>query len=348
MQTPGPESHRIPTLDGWRGVAVLLVLLFHYQIFLSHRLLLNPAAWFGEHGVTIFFVASGFLITTKLLEHNDLRRFYIRRFFRLMPAAWTFLLTVSLLAVVMPHRVTIGNDLLACLFFYRNCSDTNSISNFTGHFWSLSVEEQFYLVWPLLLIAAGRRASAILALVGAILVAVYRTMQPGLMARGYNIFHATDVRIDAIMVGCMLAFVMSDEHARQWITEHSAIIFWSCVPVLVFDFWRYQAIPPLHENAAIALMVAATVTNPRLIASRILELPHLKTTGMFCYGIYLWQGLLIRAAFGAFGIILLPIAVFGSWVLIEKPSQRLADKLLAGRHATARPGLQLTSEQTLL
>jgi peptidoglycan/LPS O-acetylase OafA/YrhL len=347
MQALGHDSYRIPTLDGWRGVAVLLVLLFHYQIFLYHRFLLSPAAWFGEHGVSIFFVASGFLITTNLLRKNDLRRFYIRRFFRLMPAAWIFLLTVSLLAIFLPHKVTIGTDLWACLFFYRNYSDPSSISNFTGHFWSLSVEEQFYLFWPLLLMAVGRKASAILALVGAISVAVYRTRQPGLMAQGYNIFHSTDVRIDAIMVGCLLAFVMSNEHTRQWITGHSAIIFWSCVPVLGFDFWRYQAIPPLHENAAIALMVAATVTNPRLIASRILELPYLKTTGMLCYGIYLWQGLLIRAAFGALGIALLPIAVVGSWVLIEKPSQRLADKLLAGRSATATPSLQLTSEQTV-
>src|SRR5712675_1226648 len=89
-------SRRIPALDGWRGIAIALVLFDHIQFALL-RHYARPWAQTGRHGVTIFFVLSGFLITTKLLEDpTDLKRFYIRRFFRLMPVAWAFLAALLL------------------------------------------------------------------------------------------------------------------------------------------------------------------------------------------------------------------------------------------------------------
>jgi peptidoglycan/LPS O-acetylase OafA/YrhL len=321
-------SDRIPTLDGWRGVAVIIVLLHHYELYFDNRLLTYPWAWIGQHGVTMFFVVSGYLITTNLLGNGDLKRFYVRRFFRLMPAAWVYLATVCFLAVFMPHKVTVGRDILGCLFFFRNYIGLNVPTNFTGHFWSLSIEEQFYFVWPTLLVLLGRRKSAAVAVLGIATIVAYRALHPACMAQGFDYFFGTEYRLDAIMVGCLLAFVMSDVRARGWITEHSALLFWACVPVVAFDFWRYQSVMPLHENVALALMLASTVTNSRLIASRVLELPHLKTTGMLCYGIYLWQGLLLRQVFDPFGFILMPVTVLGSWALIEQPCQRLGLRLL--------------------
>jgi peptidoglycan/LPS O-acetylase OafA/YrhL len=325
-------ANRIPTLDGWRGIAVLLVLALHLQMNFYHAFMRYPWTWVGEHGVTIFFVVSGFLITTNLLHNPDLKRFYARRFLRLMPAAWVFLAVLWLLSLT--HLVTAPADsTLGCLFFYRNFLDTQHAGTYTGHFWSLSVEEQFYFVWPMVLLVSGRRIAPWIAGVGAVSVAVYRAIfHPHVMAQGYAPIFGTELRIDAVMVGCVLAFVMSDGRARQWITAHSAWIFWGCAPVLAFDFWRYQAIPPLHENVAIAMMVSATVTNPRLLASKVLEMPHLKTTGMLCYGIYLWQGLLLRAVFGPFAFVLLPLAVACSWVFVEKPAMRFGSRV-----ATAAP-----------
>ena len=309
-------------------MAVLLVLVYHYELYFNHEFMRHRFAWFGQHGVTIFFVVSGFLITRNLLRSGDLRRFYIRRFFRLMPAAWVCLLTVVVLAATT-HMVTIGNDLWGCLFFYRNFLDPLGTGKFTGHFWSLSMEEQFYLTWPLLLLTAGRRMSMALAISGAAAVAGYRALHADVyMTRGFQLFFATGLRVDAILVGCILAFAMNHDRFRGWITAHGAWVFWGCLPVFLFDVWRYQSIPPLHENAAIALMVAATATNANLLASRVLELPHLKMTGVLCYGIYLWQGVVFRASFGPLAFILLPLAVLGSWVVIEKPSQRLGSRLI--------------------
>jgi peptidoglycan/LPS O-acetylase OafA/YrhL len=307
---------------------VILVLLMHYQMYFYPSYLVYPWTWCGQHGVTIFFVVSGYLITTNLLRNGDLKRFYIRRFSRLMPAAWTYLAVVLILAATT-HRVTIGSDLWGCLFFFRNYQPT--LHTYTGHFWSLSIEEQFYFVWPLLLLLLGKRKAAVLAGTGALAVAIYRSTHGTYMQQGGNLFFTTGIRIDAIMVGCLLGLAMSYPRIHLWITEHAAAIFWTCAPVLAFDLWRYQAVMPLHENIAIALMLASTMTNPRLLASRILEMPHLKRTGVFCYGIYLWQGLLLRSAFGAVGILLLPVAVLASWTLIEQPSQRLADWLLKKR-----------------
>ena len=95
-----PSSARIPSLDGWRGVAIVLVLFEHFQYTIFGGSL---SSWMrtGQHGVTIFFVLSGFLITTTLVKGPiNFRRFYIRRFFRLMPVAWSYLLFLEALDLI--------------------------------------------------------------------------------------------------------------------------------------------------------------------------------------------------------------------------------------------------------
>src|SRR5579872_187932 len=111
------KAQHIPVLDGWRGIALLLVLSEHFPLIPSSLPFLHPLTETGEHGVAIFFVLSGYLITIRLLEEQDktggldLRSFYIRRFFRLMPCAWTYLF---LLAATSQLRPLEG---LSCIFF---------------------------------------------------------------------------------------------------------------------------------------------------------------------------------------------------------------------------------------
>ena len=104
---------RIPALDGWRGIAILMVLADHVIFNVWQR---YPRPWMrtGTHGVTLFFVLSGFLITSNLLaEPISLRKFYIRRFFRLIPTAWTFL------AVMLFLHWTTWTEVRGCLLFSR-------------------------------------------------------------------------------------------------------------------------------------------------------------------------------------------------------------------------------------
>jgi peptidoglycan/LPS O-acetylase OafA/YrhL len=327
---------RIPTLDGWRGVAVLLVLVFHFQEFYGNQYFFgNPAFGFGEHGVMIFLVLSGYLITTTLMrrEPPDLRAFYIKRFFRLMPGAWVYLLTVYVCGLFQHGAWDGGKDVLASLCFYRNAFHGTGIDRHTEQFWSLSLEEQFYFAWPILLTLVPRKALAGLLSVAAALVAFYRVTHGALFfpASGFTGSINRSWQVDEIIVGCLAAFVMARPNVQRFLARRGRAVFWIALPVVLADVYRYQQMPPLHETLLFAAMMGATITNPGMFASRVLELSHLKMTGLLCYGIYLWQGFCLTPELGPFGVVLLPVAVLASWLLIEKPAQKLGARLIAKR-----------------
>lgn len=176
---PDFEGHpqilkRIPTLDGWRGIAIALVLFDHiWTAILFPRKL----GWLqtGQHGVTIFFVLSGFLITTNLISGPiHLKKFYIRRFFRLMPVAWTYLAALMLLDYVAGGHLTSWGEVRPCLLFYRNYAGPSHGGTMAGQFWALSIEGQFYLIWPGLLLLLGVRRCRWVAGLGAIGIAIFR------------------------------------------------------------------------------------------------------------------------------------------------------------------------------
>jgi peptidoglycan/LPS O-acetylase OafA/YrhL len=322
--------NRIPTLDGWRGIAILLVIIAHAQVLLyGHPY--RGYAWlnFGQHGVSIFFVLSGYLITSRLLEKDkiDLKRFYLRRFFRLMPCAWTYLAFVGILALVV-RRPLIGSDAWPCLFFFRNYSPaTETPSNMlTYHFWSLSLEEQFYLAWPPVLVLVGRKWGPRVAAAGVVTCAVFRFFcwntynRPGFYTR-------FEVRVDALLVGCTLAFLLKSDPVRAWIVRHGVKVFWICVPVFLWHIYRYGMLIPLSESLLIAMMIACTSVHPGSIPGRLLEWQHLKFTGMMSYSFYVWQEVFLRHLWGQFGVLLLGAAGIGSWLLIERPCIRLGRRI---------------------
>src|SRR5690242_7033616 len=148
---------RIPSLDGLRAVSIMLVLLGHLAGTENSPADLKFLTNYANFGVRVFFVISGFLITGLLLKEHaysgriDLRQFYVRRFYRIVPAAYAFLIVM----VISAHHSLRPRD-IALGFLYL----TNYVYPrpwVLGHLWSLAVEEQFYLLWPLLLVCFFRR-----------------------------------------------------------------------------------------------------------------------------------------------------------------------------------------------
>ena len=248
--TSNQPIQRIPTLDGWRGIAILMVLSDHLQrsFFLGpyggHEWLMT-----GQHGVTLFFVLSGYLITSRLLSEPkiDLKSFYIRRFFRLMPCAWTYLLALWIVGIAV-HATIVGSDAWSCLFFVRNYIPWHeSATNMrTGHFWSLSIEEQFYLAWPPLLALLGRKRSPWLAVSGIVLCAAYRYHFWHQYSGGLVSQH-TEVRIDALLYGCVFAILLRLPQLRRWIAEHSHFILLFAFPLAIRYIYCYQSLIPTGE-----------------------------------------------------------------------------------------------------
>jgi peptidoglycan/LPS O-acetylase OafA/YrhL len=320
-----PLANRIPTLDGWRGIAIMLVLFDHIQDSLRYRYW-QPWTQTGQHGVTIFFVLSGFLITSKLLEGPiDIRRFYMRRFFRLMPAAWTYLATLLLIDWAFRFHLTSIAGIQASLFFYRNFSG-NGGSGVTGHFWSLSLEEQFYLVWPCILLLAGMRRCRWIAAIGALACAGYRWLSWA--HYDHNVINGqSQVRADALLVGCLLAMLLLDPRIRSAIGRWSKFCALPAFAVLLFCIARFQWLPPLYECLSIACLIAATTLHPGSVFARLLSFSPLAWLGTISYSLYLWQELFMpfRSLWAL--CFAMPLFVLASYYLIERPSTRLGHRL---------------------
>ncbi|MCK9896071.1 acyltransferase [Frankia sp. AgB32] len=202
-----------PALDGVRALAVLCVLVFHMDSLGG-----------GYLGVDVFFVLSGFLITGQLLAELDrtggvsLTRFYLRRAYRLLPAFWLLVLVATVWVVLLGigpagDRDEFLDSLASSTIYLNNYFQVvkqSTGAGWLGHTWSLSLEEQFYLLWPLALIVLCRRPRiadrlpAVL-LGGAVAVMLWRNVLVAFGAPGTRTYFALDTRADALLVGCALA-----------------------------------------------------------------------------------------------------------------------------------------------
>jgi peptidoglycan/LPS O-acetylase OafA/YrhL len=322
---------RIPSLDGLRAISITLVVLGHW---ISVRYGSQVALQFGILGVRIFFIISGYLITTLLLKEHAktstiaLREFYVRRAYRILPAAAVFM-TVAF--VVYRHQLTWYHAFAAALYLANFDLDR---PRFMGHLWSLSVEEQFYLLWPGVLKKCYRHRVKILLAV-MFIAPIYRMVCYALRvpAGGAETFTAV---ADNLALGCLLAiFADRIPRIRPWLGLCMLLpiaLVPMCVPitrlrtlVLLFALW------PLM-NVSIAGVLLHVVQTPY----RFLNFAPIVWLGKISYSLYLWQQLFAYSSQPKplyFLLFALALACL-SYYLIEKPMLRMRDE--SGREGRLR------------
>ncbi|MBK5187213.1 MAG: acyltransferase, partial [Gemmatimonadaceae bacterium] len=297
----------IPTLDGWRAIAILGVMVSHaghsYSVAPGRESIFDGIA-LGTHGVNLFFAISGLLITSRLLEewdtagHVSLRRFYIRRAFRILPPALLYLGCVALLGALGLLPV-VWNGFVAATLFFRNYLPVilgpNGAGFFTSHYWSLGVEEHFYLFWPALLLFAGRKRALSVAMGIAVLVAVWRHFEAWREIMLYNAIQPTyfarsDTRIDSIMWGVVAALALSRPDVRALVERYlSTIVSLAFAALYGAIVYRYGTRPTFWEAMIVPVIIVGTVLRPRSIVGRVLEHPAMRWIGRLSYSLYLWE-----------------------------------------------------------
>jgi len=299
VSTASPQRAYRPDIDGLRAVAVLLVLLDHIQVKRFAG---------GFIGVDVFFVISGYLIGAHILNDLDagtfsLARFYERRFRRIVPALLAVLLATTFLAYryFFPGElVAFGQTEVGALFSFSNIVfwqqagyfDLPSLLKPLLHTWSLGVEEQFYIVFPLLLLLLSRLLRKHLAAVLSILTAL------GFVAACFYTAHArtaafflAPLRAWEFLLGTLLVLGILPALSRPWQRELAAAagLLLILVPALLYTenilFPGLGALPPC---LGAALLIASGQAGPSAV-SRLLASPPLRAVGLISYSLYLWH-----------------------------------------------------------
>jgi len=351
----------IPELDGVRGIAVSLVLLFHLQ---------TPFFGIGWCGVDLFFVLSGYLITTILLATKDsphfFKNFYARRVLRIFPLYFSALFVVFFVALPvaerlqLAHKVPFSEQLWYWLYLsnWRNAS--GHILYYLSHFWTLAVEEQFYLVWPFVVFFLSRR-SLLKVSAGAILICLAARSALCWNAAWTEFLHrGTIFRMDDLAWGALLALAVSDPQLslqlQRWgkIAAILAVIVLGSILILVGPSALSRPMmsvgyTALGLTAACLVWIASRSSSHPDWSGRILNFAPLRSFGKYSYGVYVlhypivillqmsnermsakfpWVessgGLLVLRIVLGFGLSY--IAALASWNLLEKRVLRLKDR----------------------
>jgi peptidoglycan/LPS O-acetylase OafA/YrhL len=349
------KTSRFPVLDGWRAIAIGLVIWHHATM---SRYVNEDLYWatsksqLGAFGVDIFFGISGLLITRLLLlEYQregtiNLTAFYTRRVFRILPPCFALLAVVGCLGLFQTRL-----ELISCLGFFRNYIRETLGGAYTRHLWSLAVEEHFYLFWPALLVwlttrdLSGRAVAYISIFFG--LWRVYDA-QTGATARllpGVNTHFRSDLRADALLWGCYIAFLLAVPGATERLRKHLnapvvAIATAAALACVLF----YSMLAMLWFAMLVPVILAGTMLHPEWRFCRVLELSPIRFVGRISYSLYLWQAMFLMPGWlpniGFFqqwpwNLVATFAVATASYYLIEKPCMQF------GRVVAQRAGRAL-------
>jgi peptidoglycan/LPS O-acetylase OafA/YrhL len=344
------SSNKIPYLDGLRGYSILSVVVLHAVGSRHVPRWLMPADLLlgnGRLGVHIFFAISGFLITTLLLREADstgtisLRGFYQRRIARIFPAAYVYVVAIAILVCIGVLQTRWGAFLAASLFCWNYGVVLNLLTDgpdeeIFNHFWSLSLEEQFYLFWPSCLILLGRIRSRYVAIVSIALLPFARiasyALFPKTRVQFSSMFH---LGIDQIFWGALVALAYTEgAHLKLkgsrylgWLTlAYAVFTIFVLTPAIdhVPGLGRF-VVPTVYSSFGALLLLWLLSGNTGIIRT-ILQWRPLSWLGMLSYSLYLWQQLLLtekstRAPF-PFNVGLALLAAILSYYLVESPLRK--------------------------
>lgn len=315
------SKDHIQSLDGLRGIAILLVFFFHF-VPQDRNDPLAVASRLGWTGVDLFFVLSGFLITGILVDTresaNRFKSFYARRALRILPV---YFLAIALVIIGTHFLRGLRNWADIPIFFYGS-NLVAAVSNQRllfppyfncAHFWSLALEEQFYTIWPLVVFLIPRRQTLIRVCAFGILAALlFRVTVASFGMSLWVTYYELPMRMDTLLEGGLLALLVRGPEFQTWLSKRRLMLaFWAgcaaLAPVIVItkSIWLSGPVNPdmLGAGKALAMdlgfsfiaIIFASMVGLSLIPgtawNRIGSIRSLRFFGKYSYGLYVWHGL---------------------------------------------------------
>jgi peptidoglycan/LPS O-acetylase OafA/YrhL len=329
---------KIPSLDGLRGISILAVAVHHGMMACGW----SGTGILGFVGVDIFFVISGFLITLLLLrEHRrtaaiSITGFYFRRACRILPAYAAFLVALALLRSQVPLA---ARDWLTLLTYTVNFTH---VPWEISHVWSLCVEEHFYLLWPLVVVAGGRNGAWRASLACLIIAPVVRALVIHFGPDALDVAKSTPCRIDTLAAGCALACLVTDPRNAELfsLSRGKAALFAGGLLVALLAFkailivvgQEFLTIYSSLNALALAGLVWLAVSHSDSLVGRVLNTRLLASIGVLSYSLYIWHKLFITPHHVGWwtdwpaNVVILAVTSLLSYFAIERPFLLLKDR----------------------
>jgi peptidoglycan/LPS O-acetylase OafA/YrhL len=337
--------NKLPSLNGLRGISIIIVILFHisrFNILVDQEIISRIPIFNGRFGVNVFFVISGFLITSLLLAEEEragsisLKHFYIRRTLRIFPA-YFFLLFVYFMLQLLGYLHISGNSWLTALTYtkYLNYKD----SFYTSHAWSLSIEENFYLFWPVVFMTGNRTRKEVTAYIILVvpLIRLYAYYYPIKWLDEQSLF----TRLDCIAMGCYIALYKKE--ILHKLSGYWNPLFYGSLALLFTVPWLSRLVSHTFlqlffvlfgeltgtiANLAIGIILMYSIYGPKNGWYALLNSRLLNYLGILSYSLYLWQQIFISkrewwVTHFPQNILLIYLSAIFSYYVVERPFLRL-------------------------
>jgi peptidoglycan/LPS O-acetylase OafA/YrhL len=337
------SAGRLRSLDGLRAVSIVLVLLAHLNGTRGFTAFDLGIGDHGHLGVVVFFVISGFLITRLLSSEKanngrvSLKLFYGRRALRLSPACYAYLACLTVLWLMGSLELN-GRALLQAATYTANFPHESAWV--LGHLWSLSVEEQFYLLWPLAFVIVGPK-KAIWIAAGTVLMGPVARSLAWLFLRGQGYHALFPLVADSLATGCLLALASDRLERQSWYLRLMRPAYSFGLAALVLLVNRYMHFLVVYVfgtsliNLAVAILIHRSIYHSHDWVGQFLNWTPIAFVGVLSYSLYLWQQPFLNTHstdwISAFpqNVVLTIVAALVSYLLLEKPLLNLRGRMRA-------------------